>query len=459
MRIASVEISNVKGIRSAAFPLGSVTVIRGANGTGKTSILDAISAVFAGGHDPDLIRQGADKAVVVLTLDDGTTIRKVITPKNSTLDITTAQGLKVTKPAAWVAQLASGFQFDPIAFLEADTKKRTQFLLEAMPISFTPVELKTITGADFARPIDLDAFAALRQGVYDKRRDANVVQRDIAATLNTLRENLPEGDDQDWPGIVATHRQKQADLRSELKNVTDIIELQLRERRAEYGAGAEAASNIVRETCMAAIREAERVRDAALATIRESTHASMEAASAEAAAAIAEQTSEINAELQTVSAELATAEERQKAQAKADGLRKQIAEYGKRSEGKILEAQLCDDQLKALDALKVAKLSESGIPGLEIVNGAIQVDGIPLDSLNTQRQYVVAFQVATLKGGDLGFLVCDRAESLVGADWDAFKAAAAESGYQVVFARAEAGEPLALDVDGEMVAVGAKRSK
>lgn len=436
MRIASVEISNVKGIRSAAFPLGSVTVIRGANGTGKTSIVDAISSVFAGGHDPDLIRLGADKAVVVLTLDDGTTIKKTITAKNSTLDITTAQGLKVTKPAAWVAQLASGFQFDPIAFLEADSKKRAQFLLEAMPISFHPAELKGITGADFARPIDLEAFAALRQGIYDKRRDANVVQRDIGATLNTLRENLPEGDDQDWPGIVATHRQKQADLRAELKRVEGDVE-----KDAE-----------------AALATAARVRDEAIAAAKLQYEQVASDVAKVKAESIAEQTAEINAELQTVSAELATAEERQRAQAKAEGLRKQIEEFAQRLKGKLMESLQCDEQLKQLDALKVAKLSESGIPGLEIVNGEILVDGIPLDSLNTQRQYVVAFQVATLKGGDLGFLVCDRAESLVGADWDAFREAAAESGYQVVFARAEAGEPLGLDVDGELVAVkGGKR--
>lgn len=459
MRIASVSIENVKGIRSAAFPLGSVTVIKGANGTGKTSIVDAISSVFAGGHDPDLIRQGADKAVVVLTLDDGTTIRKVITPKNSTLDITTAQGLKVTKPAAWVAQLASGFQFDPIAFLEADSKKRTQFLLEAMPISFHPAELKAITGTDFARPIDLEAFAALRQGIYDRRRDANVIQRNIGATLTTLRENLPDGDDQDWPGIVAERRQKQADLRAELKTVSDAIAMQARERKALASAEYDSAVSKAKEECAEKIRQAEAARDAIINESLAKIHKECSSIDAEAQKAEAEQASEINAELQTVSAELATAEERQKAQAKAEGLRRQIADYAKQSDGKLMESLQCDEQLKQLDALKVAKLSESGIPGLEIVNGEIQVDGIPLDSLNTQRQYVVAFQVATLKGGDLGFLVCDRAESLVGADWDAFREAAAESGYQVVFARAEAGEPLGLDVDGELVAVGTKGRK
>ena len=457
MRIASVEISNIKGIKSASFPLGSVTVIRGANGTGKTSIVDAISAVFAGGHDPDLIRLGADKARVALTLDDGTVIAKTITHKNSTLDITTAQGLKVTKPAAWVAQLASGFQFDPIAFLEADSKKRTQFLLEAMPIKFTPAELKAITGTEFARPVGLDEFAALRQGIYDKRRDANVAKREVDATLSTLRENLPEGDDQDWPGIVAAHRQKQADLRAELKSVTDIIASQARERKAALSAQYDSVVSQAKAACAEAIRQAEAARDAAINEALAVIHRESAAVDAEAQAAQAEQTAEINAELVTVSGELATAEERQRAQAKADGLRQQIKDFSKRAEGKLFESLQCDAQLKSLDELKVAKLSESGIPGVEIVDGEIRVDGIPLDSLNTQRQYVVAFQVATLKSGELGFLVCDRAESLVGADWEAFKEAAAESGYQVLFARAEAGEPLALDVDGEMVEVGTQK--
>ena len=52
LRIESVEIKNIKGIASATFGLGTLTVIRGANGTGKTSILDSIATIFDGGHDP-----------------------------------------------------------------------------------------------------------------------------------------------------------------------------------------------------------------------------------------------------------------------------------------------------------------------------------------------------------------------------------------------------------------------
>ena len=423
LRIESVEIKNIKGIASATFGLGTLTVIRGANGTGKTSILDSIATIFDGGHDPELLRKGAVRGHVQITLSNGTTIKKSVTEKASTLDITTGDGLKVTKPATFVQQLATGFAYDPIAFLEADSKKRAQFLLEAMPIEFLPKEIEAITGTAPARPVDIDGFAQIRQAVYDKRRDANVVQRDIGATLTTLRESLPPGDEQDWPAIVQGWRTAQADLRARLNALQVAIKTEADAQRAEAKAAYETE-----------LRKIE----------------------AKAATALSEQTAETQAELQTVASELATAEAALDAQRRAANLRTQIADYSKRLDGKLMESMRLDEQLKALDELKTAKLSEAAIPGVEVVNGKILVDGIPLDQLNTQRQYELAFQICTLKCGELGFLICDRIESLVGVNWEDFKAAAAESGFQIILARAEAGEGLCLEADGEVVQIGAQ---
>ena len=95
-------------------------------------------------------------------------------------------------------------------------------------------------------------------------------------------------------------------------------------------------------------------------------------------------------------------------------------------------------------------LAESSIPGVDIhEDGSITVDGVPIDQLNTQRQYFTAFQVASLKQGDLGFMVCDRVESIVGQEWEEFRQAAADSGFQVLVARSEANEPLTIEVDGQ----------
>lgn len=444
--IQSVEISNIKGIADLKFGVGTLTVIRGDNGTGKSSILDAISAVFEGGHSPDLITRGKDKGVIRITLNNGTTITKTITEKRSVVDILTGDGLKVPKPAAFLEKLASGFGFDPVAFLNADPKKRAQFLLDAMPITFSAEEIGKITGNALPRSLDMDGFAQLRQAIYDRRRDCNVMLRDIGATVETLQSALPADDKEDWPGKVREIQQRVANLKAELGTAVDAVQSQRRELTAEKRAAYEAASAAANTACNEAIRAAEKVRDAAIGVARAALNAAVEEINQAAADAEKQQTAEINAEVITATSELAIAEERAQAQRKADGVRSQLADYTKRLEGKQFESCKLDAQLKSLDELKLDKLANSAIPGVEVVNGQIFVDGLNFDTqVNTARQMVTAFQVCALAAGDLGFMVCDGAEAIVGQTWEEFKAAAEGSGFQVIVSRAEAGAPLTVE--------------
>ena len=55
-------------------PKGEIVAIVGANGSGKTSVLETIQAVLKGGNDATLLREGAAKGEAVLVLDDGTEI-------------------------------------------------------------------------------------------------------------------------------------------------------------------------------------------------------------------------------------------------------------------------------------------------------------------------------------------------------------------------------------------------
>jgi len=446
LQIKSVEITNIKGIEHLKFEVGTLTVIRGANGTGKSSVLDAISAVFEGGHSPDLISSGKDRGFVLITLTNGTTILKTITEKRSTVDIITADGLKVPKPAAFLERLATGFSFDPIAFLNADPKKRAQFLLEAMPIVFARDEVGKITGNPPSKDLDMDGFAQLRTAIYDKRRDANVLQRDIGATVQNLQQALPADDKEDWPGKVRELQQRVANLKAELSTAVDAVQSQQWQLTNEKKSIRDAALAAADTTLRDAVRAAEKAYADAEKAARSEYDAAIKEINAAAADAEKKQTAEINAEVVTASSELATAEERAQAQRKADGIRSQIADYSKRLEGKLMESLQLDAQLKALDELKMAKLSESAIPGVEVVDGQVFVDGLNFDTqVNRARQITTAFQVVALAAGELGFMVCDNAESLVGTTWEEFCEAARGSGFQVLASRAEPGQPLTVE--------------
>lgn len=61
MKIAHVKISNILGIAELEFTPAGFNEISGPNGTGKTSVLEAIKAALSTGHDATLLRKGAER--------------------------------------------------------------------------------------------------------------------------------------------------------------------------------------------------------------------------------------------------------------------------------------------------------------------------------------------------------------------------------------------------------------
>ena len=74
MQVTQIKIQNILGIKELEIKPSSITEITGKNASGKTSVLEALKSVFAGGKDATLLRKGEKSGSVVLLLDDGTEI-------------------------------------------------------------------------------------------------------------------------------------------------------------------------------------------------------------------------------------------------------------------------------------------------------------------------------------------------------------------------------------------------
>ncbi|MGL4458723.1 MAG: AAA family ATPase, partial [Plesiomonas shigelloides] len=145
MRIAHVKISNILGIAELEFTPEGFNEISGPNGTGKTSVLEAIKAVLTTGHDATLLRNGADKGEAILVLDDGTEISKTVTADRSSNSIR-REGKKVPRPAEAIKALTDLYSANPIEFLRARKQDRVKVLLETMPLEADVEKLEEITG-------------------------------------------------------------------------------------------------------------------------------------------------------------------------------------------------------------------------------------------------------------------------------------------------------------------------
>lgn len=435
MKLASIEVSNFRGLDHILIKPKSITILSGQNGSGKSSLIEAIRSIFNGGHTPSNIRLGEKKAVIELILDSGITIKKTITEKTSTLTVTDKEGRELDgeTPKVFVEKLATGYAYDALGLLTAKPKDRAAFILESMPITFQVSEISSLTVAsDGGKPsktlgqvttlpagvVDLDGFDKIYTQVYEARRVANVAQKEAESTVNLLAKGLPTQDEKDWAAGL-----------SRLQTVQDGARKEVQEAEAAAEKSSVAQEHAIIAEINAKIQALTEERASRLAVVKQNLAAKLK------------QIKEITQpDMDKLTGEIATARERASAQERAAGVRESYETAKKRSREHVQKSMQLDAGVKALDALKKKKLSEQPIEGIEFRDGEVYVDGIAFDMLNTARQYLVAFTVAALKSGELGLMVADKCEALEAeTTWKEFLEGAKDSGFQVICSRVSVG--------------------
>lgn len=417
MKISHLTIRNILGISDLELSPGGFTEISGQNGTGKTSVLEAIKSTLNGGHDATLLRKGADKGEVVLVLDDGTELSKTVTATGSTTAVR-RDGKKQARPGEVIKALTDALSVNPVDFLLAPKKERVRVLLEAMPLEADVKHLAELTGLEVKPAPGLHALHVIQQvhsQVYDARTGTNRAVKEKAATINQLEAAVPPMPS----GVEGSEAELEAQVNAAI-----------------------AAQN----TTLARI-------DAKLTGLRADTHQKIEAIRAQAQAdidaakaSLAEQEARATAardKANTACAEAVVPLRQQLAVIRNDreaaGRRKQTLDTIEtmRTELATLQAEAAS-QTSALDAIEEYKaqlLAALPIPGLEVIDGEVYRDGVPFDRLNTAQQVSIAVEVAKLRAADLGVICVDRIECLDTATLEEFRASALESGLQLFVTR------------------------
>jgi hypothetical protein len=445
LSVRRVEITDVKGIAHAELDLAgrSLTLLRGRNGVGKSSILDAISALFAGGSDSSLIRKGAKQAKIKLELSDGRYIEKIQTPKGARLVAMDENGEPIPSPQKYIESLNTSFSFDPLAFLRAPKKDRAAFAAKHANLTFPASELRALKFGqldaggpvrDLVGPdatLSLDDFEKLRERVYSLRRARNTEAGELDKTISNLRKSLPmegepeAGGGQNMDELQAKLEAFTAALQADLAQVAQQVDEARQQARAEYDNEAAQLRKVFDDGMRAA---ADKQGDALIAI----------------AAAEVEAVTEIrtgsDAERSQLQKGLAEAQAGLKRAGEVEALAKHLEEQRERLAQKATEADLLDQALKALDQLKKQKLDSLPIPGLEIRDNEVYKNGIPFDQLNHAARYTLAIEIGSLGMGDLPLVVSDEAEALDEKEFAAFCAAVKESGMQFLIARVDSGE-------------------
>lgn len=395
MKVSHIIIDNVLGVEHLEIHPGKVTLLKGQNATGKTSVIEALKALVKGGSDVTLLRQGAREGEVVLVMDDGMTIRKRITESGSTVRAhhPAYGGLRAAQ--TWIKQATDQLAVNPVAFLT--DPRRVDRLLEAIPMDPDFDALKDLLeGVALDLPSEahatthaLSAISMARKVVYDERTGVNRVKKDAEGSVRQLHGSLP-----DEPPPAAEDLDRLADNLQHAENVqkeqlhrTDLTQQsrlhEITERAAEEKAAIDAR---VAKERQKVIEEMNQTREG----IRERNQP----------------------EIARLGETLATAREQAK-QAKAyDNTRAIIADQERKAERAARDSQLLTDVLAALDRMRATKTSSLPVAGLEIRDGEIWLDGIPFPRLNRAKQIALAVEVAKLRTGEVPLVCLDGLENL-----------------------------------------------
>jgi DNA repair exonuclease SbcCD ATPase subunit len=163
MKVIRLQINNFLGVKAVDItPNGNVVKIKGKNGNGKTSVINAIW-VAIGGLDKkevpnDPIRHGEKSAEISVDLGEITVTRK-FTGKGEYLEVRSKDGFKAPSPQTLLDGMFNAVSIDPQSFVDMKPKERKELLLG-------------ITGnKEKIEQLEMDSKSA-----YDKR---TLVGRDI----------------------------------------------------------------------------------------------------------------------------------------------------------------------------------------------------------------------------------------------------------------------------------------
>lgn len=447
MRISALYARNLLGIREMRIECGKITTIKGRNGSGKSSMLEAIKAGISGGDLAKMQHVGSEDAPeVVLVLNDGE-YRVEREGKNTVVKQRVGNSAayeEVRRPQSFLDGLFDKDLCNPIRFLNSSPNDRADLLLEVLPLELDSAALLDAIG-DVGANVDtvlalatrkghpLAILTSVREAIFDERQGVNRSEKEKRNTVASMEKTLPAKMPDVSPNGIAALEAERDELQATVANATAKMESVLtgmeRAAAADHTAAEErvkgdfktaaakrrqkleAEISVLKEAAEREIGVLREEAEAQCSALDEGLQAAHELAGKERVLRTAslvpftERLGKLRADVATARAQLEettrlqhTAELRDKFKADADSL--------------LGRSEALTAGLEALDRFKAKLLEALPIKGLTVDGKDIRINSIPFDQLNFAQRARVAVQLAAIraKTKKLPVLFVDGAE-------------------------------------------------
>ena len=209
--ITKIKIKNLFGIREYEAD-GSSLELSGKNGTGKSSVLDAIKYALTNKSDRDyIVHKGETEGEIIVETDTGLSIDRKARTNKADYKSVKRNGLEVGSPEAFLRELFTPLQLNPIEFMNMDKKQQNAIILDMIEYPWDMNKIKEWFG-------EIPAWVSYDQNIlsvlndiqaengdyYQNRRNIDRDIRNKKAFVEEIADGIPAGYDvEKWENASA----------------------------------------------------------------------------------------------------------------------------------------------------------------------------------------------------------------------------------------------------------------
>lgn len=441
MKTTRIHIKNLFGISETELDGRSIEVT-GSNGVGKTSIIDSIKYALTNDSSRDyVIKNGESEGEIFIETDTGLTIDRKKRVNQADYKNIRQDGKPVQSPEAFVRELFTPLQIDPVKFTQMSRQEQNRIILDLIEFDWDLNWIKEKfgeipQGVDYQQNI-LQVLNDIQseKGVYfQTRQDINREIRNKTAFISDIAKDIPQG--------FQAEKWEAYDLSEAYTKITKAQEYNSRIERAKLFK--DSYDNKVRGF-QAEMEIAVSNLKSAIAAEREQLTSEIERKKAEIKAAedklnslsdkIADKTkvfeSKYREKVAKLDSDIKVADEytgkqlvdisAMQAEVKtAEEMKKHLNEY-RRMKSMQNELETLEEHSKALTSKielarelpgEILKTATIPVKGLTVKDGIPLINGLPVSNLSEGEQLQLCVDVALSKPNSLQIILIDGAEKL-----------------------------------------------
>lgn len=198
MNIVKIKIKNLFGIKEYEAD-GKSIELGGKNGTGKTSVIDAIRYALTNKSDRDyIVRNGETEGEILIETDNGLRINRKSRTNQADYKSIKRNGAEVASPESFLKDIFTELQLSPVEFMAMDKKHQNAIILDMIEYDWSLQTIKEWFGeivpdVNYEQNIlqVLNDIQAESGYYFQKRQDINRDIRNKKAIVEEIGESIP----------------------------------------------------------------------------------------------------------------------------------------------------------------------------------------------------------------------------------------------------------------------------